>query len=140
MNKIDQMRQIEAVTDARYQQQQQSFQRLVSEENRLRSELMKLDAHLKEARSAQVEFEMTALGADIIWQAWVGKRKAELNMKLAQVLSIKEHHLKQVRTAYGKLLVARELLSDAMKSQGEKKAQSALLRAIEMSLDKGGRQ
>ena len=135
MNKIDQMRQIEAVTDARYQQQQQSFQRLVSEENRLRSELMKLDAHLKEARSAQVEFEMTALGADIIWQAWVGKRKAELNMKLAQVLSIKEHHLKQVRTAYGKLLVARELLSDAMKSQGEKRAQSALLRAIEMSLD-----
>lgn len=134
MNEIDQLHQIEAITDARYQQQQQRFQRLVGEEHRLRAEIEKLDANFKRTRKAHVQFEMTTLGADIIWQGWVGKRKAELNMKLAQVLAIKEHHLKQVRTAYGKVLVARELLDNAKQGKRERTAQSELLRAIDMSL------
>lgn len=135
MNQIDELHQIEAIVDAKYQQQQQSFQRLVGEENRLRSEIAKLDANFKKARDGDVQFGMTTIGADIMWQAWVGKRKAELNTKLAQVLAIKEHHLKQVQKAFGKVVVARELLADTKKSVKTKTAQNDLLRAIQMTIE-----
>lgn len=133
MSNMDQLQQVEAITNARYHKQQQSFQRLVGEECRLRSELAKLDLNFRQARRSQVQFEMTTIGADVIWQAWVGKRKAELNMKLAQVLAIKEHHLKQVRVAYGKVIVAGELLTNARQERQDELARKALLRAIEMS-------
>lgn len=129
------LEQLEAITQARYQQQQQSFQRLVAEENRLRGEIAKLDDHLRRTRNqSEGDVSLRALGADIIWQGWVGQRKAELNIKLAQVLAIKEHHLVQVRTAYGKVMVVEELIATSKKTRQQKSARDQLNRAIDQSL------
>lgn len=132
---MTELEQMEAITEARYQQQQQGFQRVLAEENRLRSELMRLDEHLRETRiTSHDDTRIRAIGADVIWQAWAGRRKTELNMKLARVLAMKEHHLAQVRRAYGKLLVSRELIAQERDLLKRQKARTELDRAIDQSL------
>lgn len=129
------LKQLEAIVQARYQQQQQSLQRLLAEENRLRGELARLDDHLRNTRDHSEEgIPLRAIGADIIWQRWVGQRKSDLNTQLAKVLAIKEHHLVQVRTAYGKLLVVQELIEKEQRSTRKSKAEDQLARAIDQSL------
>ena len=125
---MTELEQMEAITEARYQQQQQGFQRVLAEENRL-------DEHLRETRiTSHDDTRIRAIGADVIWQAWAGRRKTELNMKLARVLAMKEHHLAQVRRAYGKLLVSRELIAQERDLLKRQKARTELDRAIDQSL------
>ncbi len=133
MTTPDQFRQIEQLVDIQYRQQQKSFQRLLAEEGRLRAALRQLDEHLKESRESG-DVSQRAIGADVVWQAWVGRKKQELNMQLAQVLAIKEHHIAQVRRAYGKVLAAQELHRQSKTIQKQKTAQTLLDRAVNSSL------
>lgn len=135
MSELADLRQLQAIVQAKYQHQQQSFGRLVAEEARLRDELARLDGFLADTRSmSPQEREMRAIGADLVWQSWLGRSKAQLNLKLAQILAIKEQHLKQVRTAYGKLLVVQELISNGTSDHRKKAARDALSRATSQSL------
>ncbi|MEH6478422.1 MAG: hypothetical protein V7727_22205, partial [Sneathiella sp.] len=95
------IRKLKEITYAKYQKQQQSFQRLIVEENRLRQELERLKSQLAASRLSEHNLQLEAIGADVLWQGWVGRKTAELNLKLVQILAIKEHHLAQVRQAYG---------------------------------------
>ncbi|TMM52503.1 hypothetical protein [Sulfitobacter sabulilitoris] len=121
------------VSHARYLQTQLAFQTLVAEENRLRSELARLDAQLRGSRTEDAT-EMRAIGADVIWQAWVGRAKTELNLSLARVLAQKEHHLRQVRRAYGKTLVTEGLVAEEKALRSRKMARTNLERAIETAV------
>ncbi len=135
MNKVDDLGMLLVITQAKYDQQQQSFQKLVSEENRLRAELIRLDVTARQAQSEPIgKQEMRAIGADIIWQGWVTRTKTQLNLKLAQVLALKLHHLAQVKNAYGKVLVVKELLGQARAELRDKKAYDALMQAIDQTL------
>lgn len=123
------------ITQAKYDQQQQSFQKLVAEENRLRGELARLAAALKQSQTEpEQESDMRAIGADILWQGWVGRSKTQLNLKLAQVLALKSHHLAQVKQAYGKVLVVKELQENAAGKTATKKANAASALAIDQAL------
>ena len=138
MSNLNELRQLEAITQAKYDQQQQSFQRIQSEENRLRAELRKLDEMLLSSNNTDVRIgEMRAIGADVIWQGWVGRSKTELNLKLAQVLAIKEQQLQQVRQAFGKLQVVQQLITETKDDQRKKKGQSQLELAMDTALHKG---
>ena len=133
MKKLDQLLQVESLLEVRYQKQQQSFQRLVAHETRLRTDIEQLKENAIEMRASLSEdAKMRSVGADIAWQAWLGRKKAALNGELAQVLAIKEHHLKQVRTAYGKLIVARELAGNLRGDIKKRKARDELSRAIDL--------
>lgn len=133
MKKLDQLLQVESLLEVRYQKQQQSFQRLVAHETRLRTDIEQLKENAIEMRASLSEdAKMRSVGADIAWQAWLGRKKAALNGELAQVLAIKEHHLKQVRTAYGKLIVARELAGNLRGDIKKRKARNELSRAIDL--------
>lgn len=132
-NSISDLTQIQRLSDIKYRQQQESFARLMMQENRLRSALKKLDTQLAESR-ASGDTPQRAIGADVLWQAWIGRKKRELNMQLAQVLAIKERHIAQVRKAYGKVLVSQSLLEDARAEQKQKIAQAQLDRAISSML------
>tara|TARA_R110000787_G_scaffold61262_2_gene138810 strand:- start:1931 stop:2341 length:411 start_codon:yes stop_codon:yes gene_type:complete len=135
MNTLTQLTALLAVTQAKYDQQQQSFGKLVSEENRLRTELEQLDAAARRAQTEpNGESEMRAIGADIIWQGWVARSKTRLNLKLAQVLALKLHQLAQVKQAYGKVLVIKELRDQARSKFTTKRAQNALAQAIDHTL------
>ncbi len=135
MNSAEDLETLLAITQIKYDQQQQSFQKLVSEENRLRKELARLDDAARQTQSEPIGIlEMRAIGADIIWQSWVTRKKADLNIKLAQVLSVKLHHQAQIKTAYGKVLVVTELLDSARKELRQKAARRVLEGAVDQTL------
>lgn len=133
MTSLKELSTMQALVQIKYQQQQESFTRLLAQEDRLRRSLRQLDENLNASRSSD-DTSQKALGADVIWQAWVGRKKRELNIQLAQVLAVKERHIAQVRQAYGKVLVTNALLEHVKADTSQKKAQSQLDRAINSML------
>lgn len=128
MSRLTDVQMMKTLVDIKYRQEQESFERLKAEEDRLRAGLRKLDIQMLESRSSG-DAQQRAIGADVQWQAWIGRKKRELNMRLAQVLAIKERHIVQVRKAYGKVLVSTELLDQLQADTRKQKAQSDLDRA-----------
>ena len=123
------------LVEMRYAAQNRAFQEIVAEENSIRAELQKISAQDRAADVAQGT-EMRAIGADVIWKAWVGRSRRSLNMRLAQVLAKKEHHLRQIERAYGKVLVTRELLENQVQSETNSAQQSQLETAVSQHLSR----
>lgn len=116
MNQILQLKQMQVLVTARYDLAQQAFRTIVAEENKLRSELARLKEMEQSMRvEAYENLSMRSIGADIIWQSWVGRTKRQLNMSLSSVLAKKAPHMAAVRRAYGKVLALDELLRDMEK-------------------------
>ncbi len=135
MTPLEELRALHQVTQARYDQKQQKFRKLVAEETRLRQELARLGDMLHQSRREGDNLpEMRAIGADILWQGWIGRSRARLNLRLAQVLAVKEHHLSEVRQAFGKVMVVEELMSQELARQKAATARTALDRAIAQTL------
>ncbi len=132
MNQTDDLNALAAITNARYAQQQQRFAKLLAEEERIRAELSRLDDMDRTARSANATaIPMRTIGADVIWQGWIGRSRTALNMALARVLAVKEHHLAEVRRAYGKVLVVQEIRDQHLTDKRKSRTSAALSRAIE---------
>lgn len=125
MSTLADLEMMQALVDAKYLQQKESFALLMAQESRLRNALHQLDIHMSESR-CNSDAPQKAIGADVIWQAWIGRKKRELNMQLAQVLAIKERHISQVRKAYGKVLVTQTLTTETRRNAQSKNAQSRL--------------
>lgn len=121
------------LTRAGYAREKHKLQHILAEEAALRTELARLDDMNSRAQEKTDE-SLRAIGADIIWQGWVGRAKTRLNMKLARVLAKKEHHQTLVRKAYGKVLVTDELVTRAQKDGQKREATRALDQAIDQSL------
>jgi len=125
---------IEKIFEVQYEKNQKEFFKLTSQETRLRAEIAKLDSrHQESCEIGSARFEMQSIGADVAWNAWVGRKKAQLNLELAQVLSVKDRHLKQVREAFGKLSVTRDLSQKMRLKHNKALREKALLQAIESS-------
>ncbi|KEJ91055.1 hypothetical protein [Sulfitobacter donghicola] len=135
MKQTSEISKMQTLVDIKYQQQQESFARLVAHENRLKNALHKLDDQLANSRTNS-DRSLQAIGADVIWEAWVGKKKKELNMELAQFLALKELHIDQIRQAYGKVLVTQGLSEKLKKGEKQKMAQIQLDRTISNHLIK----
>ena len=135
MNQQDELYDLRIITQAKYQLQQQSFQKIVTEENHLRRELARLDELRHQSQNKpDGEGEMRSIGADIVWQSWLGRSKSQLNMRLARVMATKLHQLEQVRQAYGRVLVVQELLDQLQSRAKSQKAQTVLSHAVQYSL------
>lgn len=133
MSKLDDLTAMKQLTEIKYRREQESFGRLLMQENNLRASLAQLDSYMAESQSS-TDTPQKAIGADVVWQAWIGRNKRAINMQLAQVLAIKERHIAQVRAAYGKVVVTDELHDRLRKETAEKKAQVQLDRAISSML------
>jgi len=129
MTKLTDLAMMQKLVDLKYRKQKESFARLMAQEDRLRAALRQLDIQMAESRSS-ADQQQRAIGADVVWQAWVGRKKREINIQLAQVLAIKEQHIAQVRTAYGKVLVTDALFGKVSTQTQQKKARSQLDRVI----------
>jgi hypothetical protein len=121
------------ITRARYNQRQQGFAKVLAEETHLRSELARLDDMHRDAQTTDPT-PMRAIGADIMWQGWVGRARTDLNLRLARVLSVKERHLLEVRRAYGKVLVVEELQSRMQQQHRKTRDDASLAQAISVAL------
>ena len=119
-----------AVTEAAYARRQQDLAAVLAEENRLRGELARLDGMRHAAASDAGAMPLQAIGADVLWQGWIGRAKTAVNLQLARTLARKEPHQAAVRQAYGKMLVAREMQGQARARLRGRAARRALDAAI----------
>jgi len=133
MSKLSDLAVMRNLVEIKYRREQESFARLMIQENRLRAALKQLETQLRESR-ASGDTSQRAIGADVLWQAWVGRKMRDINMQLAQVLAVKERHIAQVQRAYGKVLVTDELFNGVDQDNRKKKAQSQLDRATTAGL------
>lgn len=135
MTPAQELSQLAEVVQAKYEQHQKRFAALVAQENELRSELARLDDMQRNTNAPEGSLaQMRALGADVIWQAWLGRSKTALNLQLAQVLAQKEGLQTAVRQAYGKVLVVNQMRDDAQQDAARLMMKNQLTQAISQSL------
>lgn len=137
MKKVQQLQQLESILALKYEKQLQSFKRISLRETQIRSEIEKLKQYATENRESNAQ--MQSIGADVAWQAWQGRKRAALNLELAQILSIKEQQLKQLRVAFGKHSVTQRIGQKMDHDHKAKRAQKALSQAIETSIQQPAR-
>jgi len=123
------------IMEVRFLQRQTTFAKIVAEENRLRAELAKIDQLASDAQSKDDAY-LKAIGADVIWNAWVGKTKSQLNRELALVLAQKNKILGSVRREFGKLLSAEQLLKQHNHSVEQQRLAHRLSNAIDQHVQK----
>ncbi|RKF13041.1 hypothetical protein D6850_16200 [Roseovarius spongiae] len=94
-----------------FETEQAKLRDLMRREAELRRALAELDDHRK-AAAALPPTQLSApraVGADLLWQGWVGRRRAELNTELAQVLVRKAGRMNDLRRAFGRKAAIDEL-------------------------------
>lgn len=116
------LEQLEYLMDLKFRKKQQSFFRILSEEEKLRAQLAQLET-METANSDAKLQEMRHIGADVIWKAWLNRTRSKLNLSLAQVLAQKEMLRDTARKDYAKVSIA-ETLATLQKSD-ERKTQQA---------------
>lgn len=121
---------MEKILSLRFQKRQQVFSKVVAEEAKLRAKLAKL-AEQERSSDASSEQHIKAIGADVVWKAWLERTRTSLNMELAHVLAQKESLLAAVRKEYGKLLVVRRLRDDHLCAARKQQQSRALNKSIE---------
>ncbi|MEP1933828.1 MAG: hypothetical protein ABJI96_12475 [Paracoccaceae bacterium] len=131
------MKQIEElvnITETLYLKEQAAVQEILSKEATLRAKLAEIDFQVQQARDNSADMApMQTIGGDVIWMAWVGRAKAQLNMQLAQVLARKSLVMGKVRQAFGKRLVAGQLAEAETKAHLYKRRVRILASAYDNS-------
>ncbi len=123
------------VSQLQYDRQKQTYTRIIGEEARLRYELERLSALGKPKKDvAENLTSMRAIGADLLWQGWLGRSKADVNMKLARVLAKKAYEQEKVRKAFGKLIALEKLAKQENDTQLKRRQKHELGAAITSSL------
>ena len=124
---------LRSLTEFKYQVSQNDLRRLIQEEQRLRSELRSISEQAK-AVDRDTATRMGAIGADVVWHAWVGRMREQINLELAKVLAKKERHLANARREFSRVLVTRELVEKTQQAARKEGAKAQLRKSIETSL------
>ena len=135
MTLAHELAQMDEVIRAKYEQEQRQFAKLVAKENQLRGAIQQIDVMRRSTNVPDASVaRMQAIGADVIWLAWVGRSKTALNIQLAQVLAQKEHLQSAVRKAYGRVLVVRQMREQAQAAAVSKHTKTQLEIAVSQFL------
>ncbi|MDF1668140.1 MAG: hypothetical protein P1U83_00885 [Roseovarius sp.] len=106
------------LTNILFQAEQSKMRQVVEQEAALRRDLAQLDAS-REANLALPTAKLRAvrqIGADVQWQAWLGRTRADLNRRLALCLVQKERMMKALQQAHGRKLAADQINTAAQKA------------------------
>lgn len=128
MSQIDHLCQVTALA---YERELAAVQSILQEEAQIRADIAKLDRQVEEAHQRSDLGSMRAIGADVIWQSWAGRARAQLNIRLAQVLARKAQVMTRVQTAFGRKTVADGLMKQDRTDAKAKAAAKALQAAID---------
>lgn len=106
------------LTAARKASEEARMRRLAGEEAEIRAELAALDDRHRRALAlpAADMVDQRRIGADILWQGWIGRSRRRLQIRLAQVLAKKGAALRDLRRAHGRCTASEDLLKSADKT------------------------
>lgn len=112
-----------SLTEAIYRSESARMQALLVEERRLRAELRQLEEVRRGGRDRPETWLQgyREIGADIMWQGWIGRSKAHLHADLARVLGLKGQVIGQLRRTYGKYHAASTLLQEQIRADVQRR-------------------
>lgn len=111
-----------SVTELAYQRALDPLRHVLQREAAALSRLAELDQQAAQVRAAPHSVDlMRPLGADLVWEQWLGRARKDLNIELAQLRAAKEGHIAHLSRAFGRKLVAEELSRRACASAGKKR-------------------
>ncbi|WP_306115837.1 MULTISPECIES: hypothetical protein [unclassified Roseovarius] len=113
----DALQDLANLTDAIYQAELQKMAVLNHKEAEIRRKIADLET-LRRDNLQLPSNDLNAvrqIGADVLWQGWVGHTRESLNIELAQILAQKEYMKSALQRAFGKQAAAKELVADAAK-------------------------
>lgn len=114
-----------ALMQARFRAGMTELQQVSAEESHLREELRRLADMEKGSQEAlETAFGVRALGADSLWQKWIGQTRMSLNQRLANVMARKLEALDRARGHFGAMHAA-----DALAGQKQARARDRRLAA-----------
>ncbi|WP_299847476.1 hypothetical protein [uncultured Roseovarius sp.] len=111
----DPLKDLSNLTDALYQAELGKMRAVNAREASLRHDLAELE-NLRRNNMTLPQTELHTvrqIGADVLWEGWVSRTRADLNTQLAQVLAQKARMTAELRRAFGKQIAAGELLKEA---------------------------
>lgn len=117
----DQFSELARLTAAIRQAEAGRMRRIAAQEADLRTDLAALDA----MRAAAGEVPAVDLagprrvGADMLWQAWAGRARGDIQLRLARVLAQKGAAMRALRIAHGRDEAAAALCEQARRARAE---------------------
>jgi hypothetical protein len=93
-----------ALTDAVYRSKHAELEPVLAQERQLRRALADLDKEIRDNTRLPTDdlTDLQRLGGDMAWRGWVAQSRADLQMRLAQVLAVKAGKMADLRKAFGK--------------------------------------
>lgn len=102
--------------------EQQRLADLANTEVEARRALHRLEDLAERNRAcARPDPAVRAAGADLLWQGWVSRKRAELQAALAGILARKHAELQKVRHALGRDLAAQRVLDRVVADRQQKR-------------------
>lgn len=103
MSSEDELHRLRDVTRVMYDREYAKVADILAREGAILRDLGRLDQLAATGRDMTVENStMHAIGADLHWQAWQSRTRAQLNSELAQLRAQKMVIMAQVRKAFGR--------------------------------------
>ena len=119
MNKLSDLA---TLMELKYQASQVELRSICVQEAKIRDQIARLDRQSISTLSTGAS-TMKSIGADMLWNAWAGLAKSDLNTELARVLARKEFFLRAARRNFGKVLASQSLSKEERNAaQKSKKA------------------
>ena len=90
------------------------LQTIRAEEVKIRAQLAALAARHRAAMTLSIQEKLSQqrLGADMLWQVWVGRRRRELQMHLARCLARKGGARRALQKSFGKRVALQEVQAE----------------------------
>lgn len=123
---------LEVATKAVFENQRAALGKSTTEETRIRKEIDRLTGLA--STDAPQEISLKVLRGDILWNAWLNRKKFELNLQLARVLAVKEHHRKKLQESFGRLSAIQDVRKKARIATRKKLLQIELSQTIDDTL------
>ena len=124
------------LTDALYRAELAKLDTVVAEETRLRTALADLTAQQKagvDPADPRIT-SMRQIGADILWQGWLDRKRRTLQSDLARCLVRKNRMMQQIAKAFGRTNAAQNLHDAALAQQRAKVTKKEFERQRELLL------
>ena len=124
------------LTEALYRSEQTRTRDLQQRETDLRQALKRFATSRKSSPivSSDRLDPLRQIGADVLWQSWLGRNREELNRQLALCLAQKAHHLTELRRVFGRHVAAQSLLDDDSHRLKQDRLRAGVARDEAMSL------
>ncbi len=134
----DDLKELNVITQARYQQAQSAMQTIQAEENKLRGMLNDLTEQEKNGRDVlSGDTAMRITGGDLAWNSWIGRNRKILNHQLANVLVRKEMAYRELQKHFGKADVMEKLLEHEAQSKRQARAMALVDSILDGKLSGG---